>query len=312
QWLDNVTTVVGRHEIKFGADLHYIPFNTTTEVFLGGRFIFGEGIPLNAVLGPNTSALIAATLPTLKSNLSDSITSLQAFNFGQPIVYQQGFGNPVATLSNKIFGGYVKDNYKATPKLTLNLGLRYDMEFQPDPVHRDQNNFGPRFGFAYSPDSRTAIRGGYGIYYSPLFEAVAFVARVLDGTQISQVFVPLTGLSAFGINTTSAKVWDLANQLNIFGNRTLTTTDIAPLGLRPGVTLPVLLRTDPDLVNPYSQQFSFGVDRAVLGLNVSANYIGNRGVKLLRSRNVNLRQTGTNAFGPEFGLINPVILQDNR
>jgi Carboxypeptidase regulatory-like domain/TonB dependent receptor len=312
QWLDNVTTVVGKHEIKFGADLHYIPFDTTTEVFLGGRFIFGEGIPLNAVLGQNTSALIAATLPTLASNLSDSITSLQAFNFGQPIVYQQGFGNPVATLSNKIFGGYVQDNYKATPKLTLNLGLRYDMEFQPDPVHRDQDNFGPRFGFAYSPDSRTAIRGGYGIYYSPLFEAVAFVARVLDGTQISQVFVPLTGLSALGISTTSAQVWGLAKQQKIFGNRTITADDIASLNLRPGVTPPVLLRTDPDLVNPYSQQFSFGVDRAVLGLNVSANYIGNRGVKVIRSRNVNLRQTATNSFGPVFGQINPAILQDNR
>jgi len=321
QWLDNMTIVLGRHEVKFGADVHYIPFDTTTEVFLGGRFIFGEGIPLGLVgdtfFGSGTStsvaaALVAAGRADLVPNLSASITSLQAFNFGLPIVYQQGFGNPVAKLNNKMFGAYIQDSYKATPKLTLNLGLRYDMEFQPDPVNRDQNNFGPRFGFAYSPDSRTAIRGGYGIYYSPLFEAVAFVARVLDGTQISQVFVPLTGLPALGINTTSAQVWGFGKQANIFGNRTLTANDIAPLGLRPGVTPPVLLRTDPDLVNPYNQQFSFGVDRAVFGLNVSANYIGNRGVKLIRSRNVNLRQTGTNAFGPVFGPINPAILQDSR
>src|SRR5262245_44350398 len=321
QWLDNVTVVKGKHEIKFGGDVQYLPFDTTTEVFLGGRFIFGEGIPLglvlDSVLGPGTTTSTGAGLASagrsdLIPNLSASITSLQAFNFGLPIVYQQGFGNPSATLSNKMLAGYVQDRFRAASKLTLNFGLRYDKEFQPAPVHRDGNNFGSRFGFSYSPDSRTAIRGGYGIYYSPLFEAVAFVARVLDGTQISQVFVPLTGLPAFGINATSGQVWGLGKQRNVFGNRTLTTADIAALGLRPGVTPPVLLRTDADLVNPYNQQFSYGVERSVLGLNVSANYIGNRGVKLIRSRNVNLRQTGTNAYGPVFSPINPAILQDNR
>jgi hypothetical protein len=321
QWLDNMTFVTGKHDIKFGGDFHYIPFDTTTEVFLGGRFIFGEGIPLglvlDSVIGPGTTmatanGLGAAGRADLIPTLSASITSLQAFNFGLPIVYQQGFGNPVAGLSNKLVGLYVQEKYRSTPNLTLNLGLRYDMEFQPSPIHRDKNNFAGRFGFSYSPDSRTAIRGGYGIYYSPLFEAVAFVARVLDGTQISQVFVPLTGLPQLGITATSAQVWGLGKQRNIFGNRTLSAADIAALGIRPGVTPPVLLRTDPNLVNPYNQQFSFGVDRALLGLNLSLNYVGNRGVKLVRSRNVNLRQTGNNAFGPTFSAINPAILQDNR
>jgi len=320
QWLDNMTTVAGRHDIKFGGDFHYIPFDTTTEVFLGGRFIFGEGIPLGLVLdnlaGAGTASSVGAGLAAagradLVPNLTASITPLQSFNFGLPIVYQQGFGDPEATLTNKLFGAYIQDHFRVSPKLTLNLGLRYDMEFQPEPVHRDTNNFGARFGFSYSPDTRTAIRGGYGIYYAPLFEAMAFVERVLDGTQISQIFVPLTGLPALGITTTSAQVWGLGVQRNIFGNRTLTAADIAPLGLRPGSTPPVLLRTEPNLVNPYNQQFSFGVDRAIGSLNVSANYIGNRGVKQIRSRNINLRQVGTNVYGPTFGQINPAILQDN-
>lgn len=321
QFIDNMTVVTGNHDLKFGMDFNYIPLDSTTEVFLGGRFIFGEGIPLGLVVdnlaGPGTSTqmgagLAAAGRADLIPNISASITSLQSFNFGLPIVYQQGFGDPRAQLTNKIFAGYIQDNFKATPKLTLNMGLRYDMEFQPSPMHRDTNNFGPRFGFSYSPNTRTAIRGGYGIYYSPLFEALAFVARVLDGTQISQVFTPLTGLPSLGINATSAQVWGLAKQKKVFGNRTLTVDDIAPLGLRPGVTLPVLLRTDSNLVNPYSQQFSLGVDHAAFGMNFSANYIGNRGVKLIRSRNVNLRQIGTNAYGPVFGPINPTILQNNQ
>jgi hypothetical protein len=321
QWLDNMTLVAGRHEIKFGGDLNYIPLDTSTEVFLGGRFIFGEGIPLGLVidtlLGQGNSNALAAGLaasgrPDLVPNLSASISSLQAFNFGLPIVYQQGFGNPQASLTNKQTAGYVQDNFRPGRKLTLNMGLRYDLEFQPLPVHRDRNNFGPRLGFAYSPDSRTAIRGGYGVYYSPLFEALAFESKVLNGSQISQVFVPLSGIPSVGITTTSAQVWGLAQQLNVIGNRTLTANDIAVLGLRPGVTPPVLLRTDSGIVNPYSQQFSLGVDRSVLGISFSANYIGNRGVKLIRSRNANLMQVGTNAYGPVDAPINPAILGDDR
>ncbi|HEY2382452.1 MAG TPA: carboxypeptidase regulatory-like domain-containing protein [Terriglobia bacterium] len=321
QWLDNLTLVEGRHEIKFGVDFDYIPLQTTTEVFLGGRFIFGTGIPLanviDTLLGPGNSTTLAAGLTAtgradLVPNLSDSISSLQGFNFGLPIVYQQGFGNPQAAITNKQTAAYIQDNFKAHSTLTLNFGLRYDIEFQPPPVHRDRNNFGPRFGFSYSPDTKTAVRGGYGIYYSPLFEALSFEARVLNGTQISQIFLPLTGLPALGVNTTSAQVWGLAEQLKVFGSRTLTANDIALLGLRPGVTPPVLISTSPKIVNPYSQQFSLGIDRTVSGITFSANYIGNRGVKLIRSRNDNLTQTGTNAFGPVDGPINPAILQDNR
>jgi hypothetical protein len=314
QWLNNTTVVAGRHEIKFGGDFNYIPFDTVTEVFLGGRFIFGEAVPLASVLnllgGPGTAETVAAATG-MPGAVAAPISALQAFNFGLPLVYQQGFGDPRAQLTNKIFSGYIQDNFKAAPSLTFNLGLRYDMELQPEPVHRDSNNFGPRIGFSYSPGSQTVVRGGYGIYYAPVYEATAFVARVLDGRQISQIFVPLSGLAALGINTTSAQVWGLANQSGILGRRTITAADILPLGLRPGTTPPVLLKTDANLVNPYSQHFSLGVDREFSRtLRVSANYNGNRGVKLIRSWNANLRQTGSYAFGPTFGPSNPAILQD--
>jgi hypothetical protein len=321
QLLDHVTFSTGKHYVKFGGDFHYLPISTTTEVFLGGRFIFGEAVPLTSVIdklaGAGTSANVAAGLTAtgrsdLIPNLSVPISSLQAFNFGLPIVYQQGFGNPTADLVNKVVAGYLQDNFRATSNLTLNFGLRYDFEFQPSPVHRDSNNFGPRIGFAYSPNPRTVVRGGYGVYYSPLFEAAAFVSRVLDGTQISQIFLPLSGVPQLNINTTSADVWALAKARNVPGNRVLTAADIATLGLVPGVTPPVVLDTDPNIVNPYSQQFSFGIDREVAGINLSANYLGNRGVKLIRSRNVNLRQIGTNAYGPVFGPINPAFLQESN
>lgn len=313
QLVDNFTFVTGRHELKFGGDFHYLPFDTVTEVFLGGRFIFGEAIPLSLVLdsfaGAGTSQSASPFLsPTGRAALATPVTSLQAFNFGLPIVYQQGFGDPKASLTNKLFAGYIQDNYRPTPYLVLNLGLRYDQEMQPTPLNRDKNNWAPRIGFSYTATPRTVVRGGYGVYYAMLFEAVAFVQRVLDGTQISQVFVPAPN---------SFQVWGLAKQLDTIGKRVLTTADIGRLGLRPGVTPPVLLSTDPGIVNPYSQQFSLGIDREISNnINLSVNYIGNRGAKVIRSRNTNLQQAGFSPYGPGYGpafaRVDPRVLQNSQ
>jgi hypothetical protein len=201
-------------------------------------------------------------------------------------VYQQGFGDPRAKLSNTLLSGYVEDHYRADEKLTFDFGLRYDVELQPAPIHRDTNNFAPRLGFTYSPAAKLLIRGGYGIYYAPVYEALGFIGRVLNGQQISQIFVPLTGLPSLGIPATSAQVWGTARANGILGNRTITASDIAPLGLVPGTTPPVLLATDAGLVNPYSQHLSLGVEREVAGFNIGATYLANRGLKLIRSRNV--------------------------
>lgn len=316
QLLDNFTISSGKHILKFGGDVNYVPLNTSTEVFLGGRFIFGEGVPLSTIIdsvgGAGTSAGLTAALPAFASNIAAPISSLQAFNFGLPLVYQQGFGDPHAKLSNKQFSGYVTDRYRARSNVSIDFGVRYDMEMQPSPIHRDKNNVAPRLGFTYSPTAKTLIRGGYGIYYAPIYEAIAFVGKVLNGQKISQVFVPLTGLAALGTPATSAQVWGTLKAKGILGKRTLTAADIAPLGIVPGTTPPVLLSTDAGIVNPYSQQFSLGVEHEVAGFNISAMYLANRSLKLIRSRNVNLKQVGTNVYGPTFGPIDPRILQDNH
>ena len=138
------------------------------------------------------------------------------------------------------------------------------------------------------------------MYYSPLFEAVAFVARVLDGTQIAQVFVPLTGCHRWESRDVRASVESWETSETSSESRTLTAADLAPSGLRPGVTPPVLLRTDREHRESIQPAIQFTESIAtILRPNVSANYIGNRGVKLIRSRNVNLKQTGTNALRPD-------------
>ena len=76
------------------------------------------------------------------ANFSDRLHRGADLQPGFAAVYQQGFGDPRAELMNKVLSGYVQDNFKVSSGLTLNLGLRYDMEFQPTPIHRDTNNCG--------------------------------------------------------------------------------------------------------------------------------------------------------------------------
>src|SRR5262249_27465333 len=150
-----------------------------------------EGVPLSAAVGSVAGAL--PDQPQLRAMLESPITSIQAFNLRLPLTYQQGFGDPRASLSSGLVSADVRDNFRVARKLTFHSGIRYEVELHAAPLHRDRNNWGPRFGFSYRPKGRTVVRGGYGVYYAPVFEAIAFAERVLNGPQISQVFLPLSG-----------------------------------------------------------------------------------------------------------------------
>jgi hypothetical protein len=81
-------------------------------------------------------------------------------------------------IPQNLYAGWLQDDWKITGRLTLNLGVRYDVQigansegyvFKPwinDDIPHDLNNVGPRFGFAYSVNDRTVIRGGYGLFYA--------------------------------------------------------------------------------------------------------------------------------------------------
>ena len=134
---------------------------------------------------------------------------------------------------------YFQDDWRVSRKLTLNLGLRYDFATPPysgnnklenfNPagsgslefasssslgdrslVQINKTNFAPRFGFAYSPVSKTVIRGGYGIYYEPLG---------VTNVQVNQT----------GFNSSTAFVGTLDNGLTYIAN----LTNPYPNGLSP-------------------------------------------------------------------------------
>ena len=327
---------VGRHEIKVGGDLLHMRSNdATAEVFLAGQFQFAEVIPLaavlDAVLGPGATTMIASQLgtpaatgglgrPDLIADLLSPITALQSFNFGLPVVFLQGFGDPTTDITYTQLAGFAQDEIRLGRSATLSLGLRYDTDWRDESVNTaagpppfalspsviaDRNNVAPRVGFAYTPGAarRTVLRGGFGVFYQNAPTVSGFISRVLSG-QISQVFLPLTGLP--GVTTaTSADVWRLYQQQGGVGGDTLRA-----LGVTPGTTPTVLLTGREHTPNASSTQASAGAEyEAASDIALAAEYTYNRGRHIIRTRDINVRATGPNTF--ELPGLDPRFLQLN-
>lgn len=153
QYQDVASYTVGHHAMKFGADLRrYVLFNRSG-IDSKGTWAF-------------------ASLADFINNQATSLT--QAVN-------ESSF---LAKQWNHAY--FFQDDFKAAKNLTLNFGLRYEYSTVPfgifgatdpairaagvpSPVQPDKNNWAPRFGFAYSPTAKTAIRGGFGMAYDVLF-----------------------------------------------------------------------------------------------------------------------------------------------
>jgi hypothetical protein len=176
-------------------------------------------------------------------------------------------------------------------------------------------------GFAWSPDAKTVVRGGYGIFHGRIDGQITYIHDLLsdESQQIFQAFVPLTGIQGFtsaltGQPLTSAEIYQTALARGILGKRQIQAEDLAIHGLTPMRDLPlrVAFSVDDDLVNPYSQQASLEIQREAGGFSLSAGYNFNRGVHIIRPLDINIYRAGTNAEGrPIVGFRRPEILQDN-
>src|SRR5437879_7158065 len=80
---------------------------------------------------------------------------------------------------NPLVAGYWQDSWSLRSNLTLNYGLRYELDKRYAPLHTDTNNFAPRVSFAWDPfkDHKTVVRAGYGIFYSPIYLQIDSVVR---------------------------------------------------------------------------------------------------------------------------------------
>ncbi len=227
-----------------------------------------------------------------------------------------------------MLSGFFEDDWKVMPQLTLNLGLRYDFatpalngknqmaNFDPDSgslvfarsgglksralVDTNYKNFGPRIGFAYSPDQKTVIRGGYGIYYT-VFERYGSE----DQLSLNPPFLINKTQSAASTSTTPVMIAQQGFPANYLDPSTVDLNNLTAFHIR------ALDSNDP---TPYVQQWSFGFQRAIGVLTADVNYVGTKSthLDLIRDYNQpliagNAVQTTTNSAGQ----IIPVIPYSN-
>ena len=332
QALQNYSYISSKHSIKFGWDINPVRVNQQSDTFLGGRFTFGSRIPLGLVLqsatgDPNIATTLGGLLAAsgqqrLIPVLSQPITALQSYSLGIPELYQQGFGDPNYKITTTRYNLFVQDTWKVNSHLTLNGGLRYELEKHNPVVPRDYNNIGPRVGFAYAPgnDQKTAIRGGYGLYYSQINGQIAGVADPLSGRFINQVLLtPSSTIFRDPRNNqfvTSATVFQTLTAQGVIGNRQITTADLAQFGVRVGPNLPgsVVFGIEPGFQNPWAHQASFEVERQIGGFAVSLGYNFNRAAHLARNTGRNVAYSGQRLPDgrPTFVRPNPLLLQLNN
>ena len=190
--------------------------------------------------------------------------------------YTQNFGTPVVQQNNPNAGFYAQDEWKVTPALTLNAGVRYDLEFLQT-IHTNKGNVSPRAGFAWTPfaDRKTVVRGSYGLFYDriplrPLANALLSANNTTDPAQavlLSYTFSPGQA-----------------------GAPTFPNVALAP----PAGAVENFSLMDRNIRNPYSQQTSLELEQQVgqkTTLGISYQHL--RGEHLIGSVNTNINVDGT-------------------
>ena len=272
---DNMTLVRGHHTMKFGGEFLYRGNHTESHTFFPGRFVFGN-LP-GGVLSPCLQVPAACGLPP--NTLPAAINGLQSAALGLPQFYQQGFGNPIYNYPRPFSSGYWQDQWAMTPNFNLTFGVRYELDAQYGALNTDKDNFAPRASFVWDPfgDHKVAIRGGVGIFYSPIYGQIADVVQTLgfvnNTRPIAQVFVPLTGVPGFPPSLTSAAIFQTLFAQGKVQCTTpapgqaacITPADLTQFGIHvtnvgPPPPLSVVFSGQPDYQSPYSEQASFGVE----------------------------------------------------
>ncbi|HEX3279611.1 MAG TPA: carboxypeptidase regulatory-like domain-containing protein [Pyrinomonadaceae bacterium] len=258
QFSDTLSWSHGMHNVRFGGSvIRHSSGGTGSE-------------PGTAILGTFTFVTTGAsrTLPFNQLTLADVL------NYQQPI----NFGIDSYDLSQWLLTGFVQDSIHVRPDLTIDLGLRYDRQTLTDATR----NFEPRLGFGWHPggDSRTSIRGGYGMYYTQIrSNAVAgYLVNGLDGLTTYTATPGATGfptcLTCVPVNVDPRTIPAIqlpARDITIrAGLRSFYQVQFA----RYGLNFDRLPNYPDKLVNPRSQVISIGAEREVVkGLFVGGDYV---------------------------------------
>ncbi|MBL8174596.1 MAG: TonB-dependent receptor [Bryobacterales bacterium] len=291
----------GRHSTKFGVDYRLARWNRL--------------VPGNAGPGDFTfNSVFTQQDPFANASADRSGTAMASLLLGVPASGSIGYASPVS-MQNHYAGMFVQEDWKIHSRLTLNFGLRWEMEtpwterydrisygFDYDarfPVNvpgvnlrggllyagvggqsrrggpLDANNFGPRFGAAWQVSKRTVVRAGYGLFYS----TQSFNSSFLGEVDTFSAITPYVGTIDGG--ATPATTFR-----NPFPNGVAQ-----PLGSSPALAAQfgnALTFYNPARVNPYNQQWQFSIQRELPSQTlVDIAYLGMLSLKQFESFNLN-------------------------
>ena len=315
QFQDTVSQTLGNHGLKYGVDIrHQKVDNFFLPNFLGQyQFSSGGVLPTNTFFSFGSTGLNGVDRGIVADCDGDPVTpdakcftatAFENFLLGRPTQISFALGNPRIKTSQDDFFFFLQDDWRIRPTLTLNLGVRYEISTTPfNPIIEqvneresnsataifntafplefrtaqklpvDKNNIAPRVGFAWSPnfnglgdrfrEGRTVIRGGFGLAYDPPyfnivlntvtaapFAGVGTLRQTPGGAgSVSFPFLPQTTAALNGTPGTNGGDPRLFNQT----------------------------RVDPDLYNPYTMSYNFGVQQEVGRRSVlEVRYVGSR------------------------------------
>ena len=299
QFSDNFSFIKGRHSFKVGIVARFRQYNLQQSLFPRGFYIFnnyttGSGSPASFTTTGDAyaSELLGVPLEAEKNQLTYGL-------FNQRI---------------QEYGTYFQDDFKVTNRLTLNLGIRWDLykpateernrlaNFDPatlmmifpgngvpaSTLNTNWHDFSPHVGFAYAltKDNKTTLRAGYGIAYLPLVsQGVGSITDRLEENPPYNIAIggnPLLG--------------------NVFGIPASTVSDGIPLTQSPNPAVPpvgasviYIPRSQP---TPYTQQWNLDIQRELPGnVLLDVAYVGSVGVHLTNQLNPNQGNPGGGAPG---------------
>jgi hypothetical protein len=303
---DNLSIMKGTHFLKMGVDMNFI-HELLVNLFQGdGNYSYNSTTAFAGCPAGANATFCRWVADAVGANVGDGLTGQHYTSFTQ-------VNDPITHVGkddfyDNDFGVYLEDSWKLKPRLTLNLGVRYDLQHVPAPprpntatplltlytstLNIDSNNIAPRLGVAWQVEKNTVVRVGYGIFYGKTSNSTYYALRVENGVY-QQTF---SGCGPSGIKScapTFPNVFFTPPGPPIaapFAGALTPTVGI------PGGTLPASSAAahgmTPDFASPAAHEGEVTIERQLPGrMSFSASYLLTRGLHLPASYDSNVAPT---------------------
>jgi hypothetical protein len=295
---DTLSKVHGRHTFKTGVDVNLI-HEVMINLFYGtGAYTYSNGTP--------QASFNAWVEDSFGINMGDGLTGRHFSNFEQT-------NDPVTHVGkddfyNNDYAAFFEDNWKASSKLTLNMGLRYDVSTIPQPpepntltslttlytstIHIPKDQFAPRLGAAWQISPKTVLRVGYGLFFAKTTNSTYYATRVENGVYQQTFNCTPTGALACPALTYPNVIWTPPGPTPAAPFTGALTPQV--VAFSPPAATQLTRGMAPDWVNPRTHEGEVTLEQQLPGsLSGSVAYVVSRSLHLPIFYDANLAPSTT-------------------